>query len=275
MQISRENYTACSDPPVTRYIIRLSPHKQALRKTEAGKRKSAARPVTVGALIAKRSDSRSNLSSVDQIVSEIVRGLYEGTYVAGQKLIETDLTRQFSVARSTVREALRRLAAEGLVTVSLYRGARIRSLSRGEVRDMLEVIAALAGLSARLAAERISDPEHHQALRDTLHRLSMLAPADAPFEFARERNRLYRQLAHFSGNAELARLVPLLQAHLIRVQFQVVYGSGSDKKTLQYYTAIVNAVLKHDGVRAERAVRDHIRDTANAIEKLPDQYFAL
>lgn len=213
-------------------------------------------------------------STADQIVLAVVRGLYEGSYVPGQKLIEPDLMRQYGVARSTVREALRRLAAEGLVTLSLYRGARIRSLTRHNVRDMLEVLSALAGLAARLAAERISSKEDEKALRDSLNRLSTLAQADAPFEFARERNRLYRQLAQFSGNAELARLVPLLQTNLIRVQFPNAYGSGAEKKMLQDYSTIIGSVLKRDGVRAERAIRNHIRETAEAIEKLPDDQFA-
>lgn len=253
----------------------MSPRKQVFRTLEARRARSPAPTALALAPAPKSSHDSSKTSSADQIVSAIVRGLYEGSYVAGQKLVEPDLMRQFGVARSTVREALRRLAAEGLVTINLYRGAHIRSLTRNDVRDMLEVIAALASLSARLAAERISRPEDEKALRDTLNRLSMLAPAEAPFEFARERNRLYRQLAQFSGNRELARLVPLLQANLIRVQFRSAYGSSSEKNKLEDYIAIIAAVLKHDGVRAERAMRDHIRDTAGAIEKLPDDHFGL
>ena len=144
------------------------------------------------------------LSSADPIVAEILRGLYDGRYVAGQKLTESDLTRRFGVGRSSVREALRRLAAEGIVTVSLHRGASIRLLSRQDVRDVLEVIEALSGLSARLAAVRVSRPEDEQALRETLASMSDLSRRGDPFEFARMRNRFYRQLAQMSGNRELA-----------------------------------------------------------------------
>lgn len=253
----------------------MSLSKQDLSTRQARRTRSAARAAIAPASPLEHSGNSPKMSSPDQIVSAIVRGLYQGSYVAGQKLNEPDLVRQFGVARSTVREALRRLEAEGLVTVNLYRGARIRFLTREDVRDMLEVIEALAALSARLAAERISRREDEKALRDTLNRLSTLAPADAPFEFARERNRLYRQLAQFSGNRELARLMPLLQAHLVRVQFRHAYGSRSEKKRLRDYIAIVGAVLKRDGVRAERAMRDHIREVAGAIEKLPDEHFGL
>lgn len=224
---------------------------------------------------AERSDGFVKAGSADQIASAIVRGLYEGSYVAGQQLIEPDLMQRYGVSRGTVREALRRLSAEGLVTASLYRGARIRFLTRRDVRDMLEVISALAGLAARLAAERIHQEEDRAALRETVNRLSILAPAHAPFELARERGRLYRQLAQFSGNRELSRLVVLVQAHLIRVQFGKAHVSGSEKKMISDYIAIVDAVLKSDGSRAEEALRVHVREIAEAIDKLPDHFFAV
>src|ERR1700722_18666908 len=81
-------------------------------------------------------------SSADQIASEILRGLYDGRYNAGQKLTEAALTKRFSVGRGTVREALRRLTAEGVVTWSLNRGVNIRMLSRQEAREALEAIEA-------------------------------------------------------------------------------------------------------------------------------------
>lgn len=254
--------------------MNVSSRKHFSRPRKSPAVRGAGQPVVDLETSAKHLGNSSNTGSADQVASAIVRGLYEGTYVAGQQLIEPDLMRRYGVSRGTVREALRRLGAEGLVSASLYRGARIRFLTRGDVRDLLAVISALAGLSARLAAERISRAEDEKALRNTLSRLSILAPADAPFELARERGRLYRQLAQLSRNRELARLVPLLQAHVIRVQFGKAQTAGSGKKMIQDYNAIVEAVLNRDGTRAERAVRDHVQQTAEAIEKLPDEFFA-
>lgn len=217
--------------------------------------------------------ARGKTSSPDQIVAEILRGLYDGRYVAGQKLTESDLTQRFGVGRGSVREALRRLAAEGIVTVSLHRGASIRALSREEVRDVLEVIEALSGLSARKSAVRISQPQQEKSLRETLAALRDLADSGDAFEFARVRDRFYRQLAQLSGNRELARLVPMVQAHLVRVQFRAAYGLKVEKQRLGDYQRVIEAVLARDGARAERAMRQHIRNTARAIDELPDYYF--
>lgn len=213
------------------------------------------------------------VSTADQIVAQIVRGLYEGQYVAGQKLTEADLTQRFSVGRGAVREALKRLEAEGLVSVNLHKGASIRALSREDVRDILEVVEALAGLSARLAAERISRADEKKMLRQIMSDLKTLATTDG-FEFGRQRGRFYLLLAQLAGNRELGRLIPMVHAHLLRVQFRPTYGIDAQKQLLDDYERVVDAIVANEGVRAERAMRQHIRNTSRTIQQLPDRYFA-
>lgn len=212
------------------------------------------------------------VSTADQIVSQIVRGLYEGQYVAGQKLTEADLTQRFSVGRGAVREALKRLEAEGLVSVNLHKGASIRALSRNDVRDILEVVEALAGLSARLAAERVSRADEKKVLRQVMSDLKTLAITDG-FEFGRQRGRFYLLLAQLAGNRELGRLLPMVQVHLLRVQFRPTYGIDAQKQLLDDYERVVDAIVANEGVRAERAMRQHIRNTSRTIQQLPDRYF--
>src|SRR5690606_40886702 len=67
---------------------------------------------------------------VDKVITAIKKGVRFGRYVPGQRLIENDLATTFQVSRGTVRDALRRLEAEGLVHFERYRGASIRKMSR-------------------------------------------------------------------------------------------------------------------------------------------------
>jgi DNA-binding GntR family transcriptional regulator len=219
------------------------------------------------------SEDGRRVSSSGQIVREILRGLYQGRYVPGQKLTEADLTRRFGVGRGSVREALQRLAAEGVVTVSLHRGASIRALTRQEALDILEVIEALAALAARRAAERIDSPDHVKLLLDALTTLSDAVSTADSFELGRLRNGFYRQLAQLSGNRELLRLIPTVQVHLIRIQFRAAYGTDAEERGVTDYQRIVEAVLLKDGTKAERAMRQHVRRIARSIEALPDDNF--
>ncbi|MBV8613756.1 MAG: GntR family transcriptional regulator, partial [Acetobacteraceae bacterium] len=142
------------------------------------------------------------VSSPDQVVSEILRGLYTGRYVPGQRLIEADLTREYKVSRGSIREALKRLAAEGVVSLNLYRGAYIRTLSRSEARDVFAVTEVLTGLAARLAAERIREGDNEALVREAV--ADVVATARGDFiEFAQARNRFYRRSVRVGGNREL------------------------------------------------------------------------
>lgn len=212
------------------------------------------------------------MSSPDYIVSEIVRGLYAGRFVPGQRLIEADLTREFKVSRGSIREALKRLAAEGVVSLNLHRGAYIRALSRSEVSEVLAVMEVLTGLAARLAAERVDDEGNRARMREAMADLAAAARGDF-FEFVRARNRFYRALMRIGSNRELSRLLPSMQVHLVRTQFRP-YSAVPEEQRLEEYERIAEAVLAGDPAAAEAATRRHVRNTCELIQRLPDDVFA-
>ena len=218
--------------------------------------------------VAKRTQSSS-----DVVLQTIIRGLYDGRYVPGQRLIEADLIREFGVSRGCIREALSRLAAEGIVTSNLYRGAYIRALSRVEARSMLEVMEVLVGLAARLAAERIDTADHRQRLRDALAQCLASETGGDSLQAVRARNHFYRTLLAMGQNAELARILPSLSMHFIRSQSRV-HRTTSESKRLDDYREIAEAVLATDARLAERMARQHVRRMIEAIEALPDDVFA-
>jgi DNA-binding GntR family transcriptional regulator len=87
-----------------------------------------------------------------RVVRSMLEGLYQGRYVPGQRLTEGDLMRTFAVSRGSVREALNRLEAEGVVTLTRNKGAYIRALTRSDADDALAIVEVVIGLAARLAA---------------------------------------------------------------------------------------------------------------------------
>ncbi len=93
-------------------------------------------------------------STVDQVIEAIKLGIRDARYVPAQRLIEPDLAKEYGVSRGSVREALRRLAAEGFVNLERFRGASIIRMSRKQVVDLLELREVLEGFGASLAARR-------------------------------------------------------------------------------------------------------------------------
>lgn len=218
-------------------------------------------------------DEPAAASSPDQIFRDVVRGLYEGRYVPGQRLVESDLTHTYGVSRSTVREALSRLAAERIVSVSRHRGAQIRHLSRSETNDMLALVELLIGLAARLAATAIDAPAAKERLSRALDHLLSFENRQDSFDLLRARNGFYRTLVEIGGNRELARVLPGMHVHLVRVHVRqhVVERPG---ERFSDYRALGKAVLAGDGRRAELAARRHVRCLAEALARVPDEAFA-
>src|ERR1700722_14737920 len=119
----------------------------------------------------KRAANAGRVSSPDRVVEAITDGIRAGRFVPGQRLLEADLTHDLSVSRGPVREALKRLAAEGIVTLTRHRGAYIRALQREEAKKILLVLEVLTGLAASLAAHEINAPGNRQRMRDALEHL--------------------------------------------------------------------------------------------------------
>lgn len=211
----------------------------------------------------------SIVSSSDQIVRDVVRGLYEGRYAAGQRLVEPDLMRRYDVGRSTAREAIKRLAAEGIAVVHAFRGAQIRQLSRVDARNVLLVMELMVGLAARQAAENISRAGTGERFKESLDALLAFEQAGDSYELVRARNRFYRTMTRIGGNREVARLLPSIQVHLVRAQLRL-----PPEQRFADYRAIAEAVLAGDAARAEEAARAHIRRTAETLALLPDSAFA-
>lgn len=213
-----------------------------------------------------------SLSSPYYIVGEILRGLYSGRYVPGQRLIEVDLTREYKVSRGSIREALKLLAAEGVVSLNLHRGAYIRALSRTDTKDVFAVIEALTALAARLAAERIHEDDNAALMRDAAAQVVATARGDF-IEFVHARNRFYRRLVRVGGNRELDRMLPTMHVHLVRTQFRR-HGTLAEEQRIEEYERIAATLLEGDPEAAEAAMRHHVRHTAELIQRLPDDVFA-
>jgi len=205
-----------------------------------------------------RTDSTS---TPDRVAAAISRGILMREFNAGQRLIEADLTRSLRVSRGTVREALRILAAGGVVELTPHRGAVIRVLSRSDSRDLTEVIEVLAGLAARLAARNIGIGDNRARLEAVASRL--LAPHDGESleSILDERLDLYKVIYGIAGNGELNRVLPSARAHLFRTQFHPYLTQSDLRAMVREYRSIAAAILAGDEAAAEKRMRRHIRAT--------------
>lgn len=139
-----------------------------------------------------------------QIAVQIGKAIVEGEFEPGRKLREVDLAAAFGVSRASVREALRMVEREGLVTILPQRGAQVTSLSEQEVQDIFEIRANLMGLACqRLAAA--ASPE----LRDQLDGLlkALRAAREDGNAYARASLAISEYCVRHAGSSRLADLI--------------------------------------------------------------------
>lgn len=208
------------------------------------------------------------VSSSDLIVRDILRGLYEGRYVAGQRLVEPDLVARFAVSRSTVREAIKRLAAQGVVEALHNRGARIRQLSKDEALNILLITEVIVGLAARLAAANIDAEGNRERMERVLAALIEASRAADKYDFMRARNRFHRTMARIGRNPELERLLSNLQVHLVRNRL-VMHPDDRERS----YRAIGAAILAGDEAAAEASARAHVRRMIDLLDEVYEPPF--
>lgn len=215
-----------------------------------------------------------NVSSPDQVAETLRDGVRTGRYVPGQRLVEADLTSELKLSRGPIREALKLLAAEGVIELHRHRGAYLRQLTRREVNDILAIQESLTGLAARLAAEHIDEADHRARFKRAYTALMDAYKARDGGGVLDARVRFYEELVAIGGNGELARFVPIPQTNLLRAQFERHLPPGERAQRRRDYPAIAKLVLGGKGAAADTAMRRHIRNTRKAINALPDGVFA-
>lgn len=213
----------------------------------------------------KRSVAKAeDLGPRDRVIRDVVRGLYEGRFEPGQRLVEAQLTEDYGVSRGPVREALNRLAAMGVVDLMPQRGAQIRVLSIDDAIESLIVVQGLVGIAARLAAERIEEGGAEQ-LQATVEELERFDQTSASADYAKARDSFYATLTRIAGNPALSRIMMRIDIHLIRIQFRAVLRTV-DRRRHRDYVDIASAVLAGDAKRAERLAKSHVGRSITALE---------
>lgn len=221
----------------------------------------------------RRDPASHGPSSVDQMLAKLVAGIQAGRYVPGQRLIEGDLTSEYRVSRGTVREALARLAAEGLIELVPHRGAYIRVLTRRDVHDMLVVVERLAGLAAYLAAEAIDKGSNRADFKTAFERVMSLRRHPEGLAMVQARTKFYEILIRVGGNRELARTMPLMHIHLLRMQIHQYMSPENREQQFSEYQELARNILAGNPQKAESAMRRHLQHTWIRIESLPDEVF--
>lgn len=196
-----------------------------------------------------------------QLADEIVRGVLR----PGVALDETELARRFEVSRTPVREAIRQLAASGLVDSQAHRGAVVARPTEERLIGMFEAMAELEAMCAGFAAERMTGAERHalEAVHDQMR--AMIRSGD-PQRYHEVNEAFHAAVYTGSHNDYLAEMTLQTRVRVQpfrRAQFR---NLGRLAKSHVEHDRVVVAILRGDREKAANSMREHIKTVREEYE---------
>jgi len=212
---------------------------------------------------------RRQAAPVRQQTQEKLRqAILEGRFLPGQRLIERELCELTGVSRTSVREALRQLEAEGLVKIVPNKGAVVAEVTIEDAKHIYQVRAALEGLAGRLFALHASDDEVEQ-LAEAVERLASAYETGDIKQMLRAKSEFYHILLGGGGNPLVRSLLQSLHDRVNFLRITSLSVPGRPQASLAEVRRILEAIRARDPDKAWQACVEHVHNAeAEAIRAL-------
>lgn len=203
----------------------------------------------------------------DELVDRLRDLIVAGELAPGSKVNEQALCDRFAVSRTPLREAIRSLAAEGLVVLTPRRGAAIAEVTRQDLEEAFPIVGALEALAGELACQNISDAEVARARRlqellEAQHRHGDLQGYSAT------NAEIHRLILSAAENPTLTRMLKSLDGRVRRARYLVNISGARWAAAVAEHHEILEALEARDGAALGRVLKRHI---ANKLRSLCEQ----
>lgn len=193
----------------------------------------------------------------DLVYDELKMKIMTGLIAPGTRMMEVELAEEMGVSRTPVREAIRKLEKEGMISIEPRRGAYASSLSNQDMVDILEVRQTMEGLAADLATIRFTEEQKNELLE--VSQAFNQAVEKGDMEQMISLDTLFHHLiVQGTGNKLLAVMVGQLQDMVLRFRYLYYDDFRRAEKMPQEHKEILDAILGGDPVKARMAADNHI-----------------
>ena len=200
----------------------------------------------------------------DVVFNTLRQSILTGELKPGERLMEIHLADKLGVSRTPIREAIRKLELEGLVTMIPRRGAEVAQITEKNLKDVLEVRRALDALTVELACERITEEEMEQLqdARDAFEKAiktkdaNKIAQADVVF---------HDIILLASRNDRLMQMLANLSQQMYRYRLEYVKDDEHYDRLIEEHNTIVDAISRRDSKVGAQAIISHIDNQEKSI----------
>jgi DNA-binding GntR family transcriptional regulator len=201
----------------------------------------------------------------ERVHDRLRQAILSGDMAPGTPVIEADLADRLGASRTPIREALRRLEAEGLIEPRGLRGSVVRTMPAREVDCIFEIREALESLAARRAARTIGDGELRKL---AAHVAAMDAAIDDPQEMERHDTAFHDIILANAEGERLRRMLSDLRGELITFRVLSLADDARRRETVVEHRAMLTALRDHDEDAAAALTAEHIANARAAVLRI-------
>jgi DNA-binding GntR family transcriptional regulator len=200
----------------------------------------------------------------DTVVDHLRTFIVEGALAPGMKLNERELCERLGISRTPLREALKVLAAEGLVEISPNRGATVSQMSEAEIREMFELLSGLEAFSGELACERITPAELAEIKVLHYEMLACRAQNDLSGYYVRNQA-IHDRINEAARNTALRQVYVTMNRRLQALRFRSNFQTTKWDSAILEHEEMIRALEARDGKRMAAILRAHLLAKRDAV----------
>ena len=193
----------------------------------------------------------------DAVFLSLRKAILTGKIKQGERLTEVKLGKALGTSRTPIREAIRMLELEGLVTIVPGSGAKVAGMTLEDLQEVMEIRSALEQLSARLASERITEAEKGQ-LRDACNAFIRCTHTGDSLEIAEADTRFHDMIVRAAKNEKLGRILNGLADNIYRYRYVCLIDDERYEHLISEHRELYRTIVSGDGEGAEKAAANHV-----------------
>ena len=193
----------------------------------------------------------------DAVFMSLRKAILTGKIKPGERLTEVKLGKLLGTSRTPIREAIRLLEQENLVTIIPGSGARVSRMTVSDLQDVMEVRSALEQLSAGLACERITETEKKE-LYEAFNAFVRSTQSEDSIMIADADVRFHNLILKAAKNQKLGKILDGLADNIYRYRYEFIREDGHYEDLVGEHKKLYEAVLSGNREVAEKAAREHI-----------------
>ena len=192
-----------------------------------------------------------------ELIDRLRNMIIEGVLAAGEKVPERALCEKLGVSRTPMREALKVLAADGLLTLEPNRGARVRAITLDDLEEVFPLMGALEALAGELACANISDTQlielrkTHELMLECFHASDMSG-------YFRHNQRIHEIIMDAAGNSTLSSMYQSLAVRIRRARYLANMSSERWQQAVEEHEEIIVALDGRDGQLLGAILKRHL-----------------